>query len=244
MKFTINGEEYLIHQNTTERHDGVLLYESELLPLNDYTVTFSQNIEDCVLYCVYYLPSSPPQAPPISVSISQMKITGSYGVSEAEKCPNNAVPLKPCGKTAWYNPVSHGNDKPVFEYTFKGEMYQIYGKFDPDHGSYSLYLDDVLVKEINQYGTEDIYYALQYTSPVLPYGEHTIRIEIIDKQFEIYKIAYWPAVNAQRLNSTQILPLWNVETDNIGDLREWAHENSKNDVIKTTRARFNKLWIY
>ncbi|KAK8837937.1 hypothetical protein M9Y10_035879 [Tritrichomonas musculus] len=239
----INGEDHYINQNTTNRVDGALVYESDYLPLADYTLTFQQHFEDCVLYCVYYLPYSFPIPPPISVRIDQMKITGSYGTSEDVICTNR-VEDSPCGKTAWYNPVSHSGNKPKFEYTFKGEMFQVFGKYDPDHGNYSLYLDNVLIKEIDQYGPVDVPYALQYTSNLLPYGEHTIRIEMKDKQFELYKFAYWPMVQAQRLNSTQILPLWNVESDKIGGLREWAHENSYAGVKKTTKARFSKIWIY
>lgn len=73
MFFSINGVEYLLNENTTTRVDGVLVFESEILPLDHYTVTFSQHFEDCVLYCVYYLP--------ISVPIEQISITGLYGTS-------------------------------------------------------------------------------------------------------------------------------------------------------------------
>lgn len=245
MSFTINGEEHLINQYSTSRFDGVLLYESDYLPLDDYTLTFAQHVEDCVLYCIYYLPVPPPTPPPISVRIGQMKITGEYRNENNVNCPDE-VAISPCGETSWFNPLNgaQSQNPPKFEYTFKGEKYQVYGKYDPDHGDYNLFLDDKLVKTISQYGTYDVPYALQYTSDVLPYGEHTIRIEMKNAQFELYKFAYWPSVIAERLNSTQILPLWNVESDKIGGLREWAHEDSFAGVEKKGKARFSKIWVY
>lgn len=217
-----------------------------LLPLADYTLTFSQHVEDCVLYCIFYLPYPVPTPPPISVRIGQMTITGEMGTSEDRACGGSEVSKLPCGQTSWFNPINaaHKANPPTYSYKFKGEKFQVYGKYDPDHGEYNLLLDGQLIKTINQYGTYNVPYALQYTSDILPYGEHTIKIEMLGAQFELYKFTYWPMVHALRLNSTQILPLWNVESDKIGGLREYAHESSFAGVKKTTVVEFSKIWVY
>ncbi|KAK8857424.1 hypothetical protein M9Y10_015829 [Tritrichomonas musculus] len=56
-----------------------------------------------------------------------MTKTGRYGTSSTN-CPSNVIATEPCGKRAWFNPSSQGNDPPTFSYTFRGERYQIYGK--------------------------------------------------------------------------------------------------------------------
>lgn len=241
---SINGEEHLIEENTTNRIDNYLLYESEMLPLNDYTITFSQYFEDCILYCIYYIAEPQPTAPPISVPIELMTITGSYGTSP-NGCPNDKVATKPCGTTAWFNPASHGNNPPTFSYTFKGEKFEVYGKYDNDHGKMRIYLDNQVVAEVDQ-NTQgpDVSYVSQYTSDILPYGEHTIKVEPMNDDIELYKFAYWPSIHALRVNSTEIKPLWNVESDKIGGLREWANENSHTAEKKTRTLHYSKLWVY
>lgn len=67
MLFTIDGKEILINEHTEEgsaRVDGVLVYESEFLPFKNYTITFSQHVEDCVLNCFYYYPLPSPEPEP------------------------------------------------------------------------------------------------------------------------------------------------------------------------------------
>lgn len=134
-----------------------------------------------------------------------MTITGKCKVPPTYvECPKKSLPTTPCGKTCWYNPTNaeQKDDPPTFEYTFKGERYQIYGKYDNDHGKFSLYLDGNFVQNISQYTSgKDIPYALQYTSPILPYGEHKIKVQSVREKIEIYKFAYWQSVHAQRLNS-------------------------------------------
>lgn len=87
-------------------------------------------------------------------------------------------------------------------------------------------------------------YQLQYTSDLLLYGDHTILVETNNADIEIYKFAYWPAVKGVRLNSTDLRPFWNVQSDDIGGLREWANENSHTKEAKTATLDFSKVWIY
>ena len=173
-----------------------------------------------------------------------MTKTGSYG-TESIACPNNTVATTPCGTTAWHNPSSQGKNLPTFEYKFKGVKFQVYGKYDKDHREFALYLDGEFLTNINQYTDgEDVLHALQYESEELPYGEHTIQAKSISNSFAIYKFAYWPSLHAFILNSTEMKPTWNIESDGIGGLREWAHEDNYAGVKKTRKLRFSKIWIY
>ena len=47
-------------------------------------------------------------------------------------------------------------------------------------------------------------YVLQYTSDILPYGEHRIKIAAQEGDSEFYKLTYWPSVNSIRINSTEM----------------------------------------
>ncbi|KAK8857425.1 hypothetical protein M9Y10_015830 [Tritrichomonas musculus] len=243
MMFKIDDKEILINQNTTTRVDGVLVYESDYLPLKDYTISFSQHVEDCVFNNIFYLPIAEPTPVPISVPIEQMTITGKHGVV-GHGCPKDKFPTEPCGSAVWYNPASQSDNPAIITYKFKGERFQIYGKYDDSHGIYTLYLDDKLVKEISQVGSQDSTNQLQYTSELLPCDEHTIKIVCNTGEFELYKFAYWPFSNAKRVNSTDMKPLWNVESDGIGGLREWANENSHTAQPKTMTLQFSKIWVY
>lgn len=245
MFLAINGDEHYVDQNTTKRIDGVLVYESEILPLNDYTLTMSQYIEDCLINCLYYIDEPQPTPEPISVSVDMMTKTGKYGTVTNKACPNDKVATEPCGKTVWFNPSSQGSNPPTFSYTFKGEKYQVFGKLDKDHGKFRLFLDDEVVGDFDQYtsGPDQLYY-LHYTSDIIPYGWHTIKVTPLGDDIEIYKFTYWPSVRALRLNSTEFKPIWNKESDGIGGLREWAHENNHANEPKTRTIRFSKIWVY
>ena len=108
-----------------------------------------------------------------------------------------------------------------------------------------VFLDGEHVIDINQGNTtETISNALQYTSDVIPYGTHTLRVEPNGDDIELYKFTYWPSVHGIRLNSTEMKPLWNVESDGIGGLREWANENSHTAQPKRRTIRFSKIWVY
>lgn len=179
---------------------------------------------------------------PFSISMDQMKQSGPIGCSTLP-CPSTPNYSQPCGKKCWYDYDNNKDKKATFEYTFKGEKFQIYGTNDPGHGSFKLYIDNIFITDVSQKGTRELY-KLQYTSELLTYADHTIRIESSNSDMELYKIAFWPSVNAIRLNSTDIKPLWNVESDGFGGQREWANENSNANKAKTTTISFSKIWIF
>lgn len=110
---------------------------------------------------------------PISVPIEAMSVTGDTGCINIA-CPKETLPEGPCGTRCWYNPKTQ-KAKPAYEYTFKGERFQVYGTWDKTHGSIAVYVNDTLTTIIDQSQHERELYVLQYTSDILPYGEHKIK---------------------------------------------------------------------
>ena len=81
-------------------------------------------------------------------------------------CPPNVTNEK-CGYRCWIN---YDFNSTGFEYTFKGEKFQILGMYDYKHRKFRDSLDDIIMEEINQkwHYREDL--IVQYTSPHLQYG--------------------------------------------------------------------------
>ena len=109
-----------------------------------------------------------PTALPISVPIEAIKLSGDMKY-EYEECPKETITDTACGMRWWYTSNYH-SAKSSFEYTFKGERFQVYAKWDSTHGTFDVYLDDVKITTIDQFKYANQTNALQYTSDIIPYG--------------------------------------------------------------------------
>lgn len=184
------------------------------------------------------LPTEAPVSIPISIPISSMNVTGIMQCSAVTNCPNgpsygttictsNGISMTPCGYSC-----SLSNADNSFEYTFRGEKFQVYGTYGPTLGRYNIYVDGQLLIKINQQRSTEEKYAHQYTSDLLTYGDHTIRAIGVGDTFEIYKFTFWPSIKAIRVNFTEFTVVdngWNCETDIFGGFRKYS--NKENAII-------------
>lgn len=123
-------------------------------------------------------PNPTPETYPLAVSTRQMTKTGNYQCEPDDpNCPFNDLSdpdIINCGQRCWSSDGSA-----VFEYTFKGVQFVLYGKKDKNHGSFDLYIDDdepINIDEKIDSSKPDVY-ALLYTSNVLDYKEHKIKMQ-------------------------------------------------------------------
>lgn len=161
-----------------------------------------------------------------------MNITGNISCT----IPDNDCDFNysfPCGKRCWTSTAQ-------FEYTFKGERFQIYGTYDPEHRNFDVYLDDKFVANVDQHSNR-LLYQLQYTSDIFPYGKHTIKVIPYDT-IELFKFTYFPSVKAKRINITEfeIKGNWETEMDNVGGYRMSTIGLSE----AFTNFSCSKFWIY
>lgn len=241
---TINDKEYIVNEYTSgDRVVNQFVYETEYMPFDTYKFSIRQNEEDVLFNCIYYLPFPEPTPVPFSVSMDQITINGPNGCNTDTQCSSNIVEHRPCGKKCWFDIDGNKGKTTTFEYTFRGERFQIYGTNDPGHGNFKVLVDDKPVAVVSQKGKRKLY-QLQYTSEIFPYGDHTIKVETMDADIELYKFAFWPSVHAIRINSTEMKPEWNPQSDDIGGLREWANEKSATQKPKNSKLNFSKLWIF
>lgn len=88
-------------------------------------------------------------------------------------------------------------------------------------------------------------YALQFTSELLLYDEHSIKAVGIGNTFEIYKFAYLPSIHAKRVNISDFSTIgtWDprIKTDNIGSILKYTDSN---DAIAYTTIEGSKFWFY
>lgn len=232
------------------RLDSALLYETpELAPSDGFKFTMTQT---STLNYVYYIEESAihvPSVVPISIRSAKMKRTGqvSCGSNDCPGINNNVNNYNPdaentyqCGETC---SVTDGS----FEYSFIGEKFGIYSAYSLTNGKYDILLDGQKVKEIDlgKQGTSK--YSLSYISDDLQYREHTVKIQgKNNKQIQLYKLVFWPSLQAKRFNVTQFQRTgkWKYETDLIGGVRAYTEVDDPTNDVASTNLRFSKLWIY
>lgn len=176
---------------------------------------------------------------PISVPIEAMTVKGDKGCINTP-CPKETLPSEPCGTRCWYNPKSQ--IKSQLMNIHLREKFQVYGTWDKTHGTIAVYINDSLTKIIDQSQYDRTLYALQYTSDILPYGQHRVKIAAHEGDSEFYKLTYWPSVDSIRMNSTEIHPPWGKDSDGIGGLIEW--NNGNHFKYKITTIKCSKIWVY
>lgn len=215
-----------------ERIDFALLRELQFDQITKGTLSLTGGP---IQYNYVYYIEEPLLGLPISIPTSSMTVnTTSCQEFSIANCKNE-VCMGFCGN------ISTATAPTSFEYTFNGEMFQIYGYHSPDHKSYDIYLDNVYITTINQFNLKNTGYVLDYSSNVYPYGKHTIRAEG-NETFSIHKFAFWPSCKAKRINITSfnLTGNWTAETDDIGGQRSYAQWGSAISSI----FQANKLWIY
>lgn len=153
-------------------------------------------------------PVSTPEAIPISVGIAQMTIDGTLTCNNG----NPTVTTNNVGSYDWNinnNNTPEGarcglvcNTSGTFEYTFKGVQFAIYGTISPGFGSFNIYIDEVLDGSVSETGSSRQEHVVLYTSNILEYKDHKVKISSSEGTYEMYKIVYWPSVKARRVNIT------------------------------------------
>lgn len=185
---------------------------------------------------------NPEETPvPMSVGVQFMKREGNYACSTEFICLDNQTdPEAHCGERCWSSDPHDAS----YEYTFKGEKYEVYGTLDPQHGSFDIYLNNNKVTTINEYNSIRQTYVLLYSSENLEYGEYTVKLQgNRNGAFEIYKITFWPSLKARRLNSTEFVTTgnWQKESDKIGGIREYT---TTAGGTKYYLVECSKIWFY
>lgn len=184
-----------------------------------------------------YKTISQPVDVPISIPPHFMTMTGDRNCTQLHGC--NEFSRGGCNQTC----VSKEEDghSLTYEYTFKGEKFQVYGANKIGHGKYNISLDGEFLVQIDQNQTNETLYALQYDSNIISYGTHTIKITGIGQLYGIYKISFWPSVQAIRVNSIQMPPNWTIEYDPFGGIQEYT---SNQNLIKSSIIYGSKIWLY
>lgn len=117
-------------------------------------------------------PNQPvPDSVPLSVSIDQM--TANYDESSCNtqiECTSDEKCDPTCGKQCTGTTNEH-----YFQYEFKGQQFQVYGSKGTGLGPINIQFDDKDI-EISINTGETIDHTLLYTSPVLNYQIHTIKV--------------------------------------------------------------------
>lgn len=247
----IDDEKIKITEKSQNAVNGVLIYESDPLPFKKHTIKINKgdnsNDKKSYLRYIYYMPEAIPLLPvPISVSLRQTQNNNLPLNSISNKCTDTQCsdditqnqPL--CGLNCW-----SPNDM-TFEYRFRGEKFSIYASKDDNHGLFDVYLDGTLIETVNLYISDEnspVPKTRVYTSGILQYGDHVIKIQSKNNVIDVYKIVYWPSVNAIRINSSELeaTPIWNSQSDQIGGFQQWTTDMTS---VKTTSLSCSKVWVY
>ena len=241
------------------RNSGVMMYESPELEYATRQLTFSVSKQPIMIYTIYYEQELPKETPiPISIGFLDLERTGSFrcggnhlsGDADFSMSNNqlNHTSNFNCSVNDFYSVYAYQcgircyTSSGDYSYTFTGVKFNIYGtKADGNH-EFDVELDGAIIATPNEYQKQREAYTIVYQSDVLVYKEHTVRIIHKTKQYEIYKLTYWPSVNAVRMNSTSFVKVgtWINESDGVGGLREYT--NTQGDTFSTNFTS-SKFWI-
>lgn len=203
-----------------------------------------------VYYVDNYQPQQTPSAVPISVPIAQMHYEGSLNCNFNGQVTTYSVQKYNCNDNINIDNTESRcgllcNTTDHFQYTFRGVQFAIYGTISPNLGHFDVYVNNELLGNGDESKSPRQEYTLIFTSKQLEYKEYTVKI-ISNQQerFEIYKLVYWPDLNAKRINITEFdkktPSSWQTETDGIGGKKQFSrtHNDVANKTIKCT-----KFWI-
>lgn len=140
-------------------------------------------------------PDTPPI--PISVGLAQMDHNGTIKCHGGSLNINNIQNLNceyndlesssayHCGYQCWSTDGSA-----VFNFSFKGVKFAIYGTVSNDHGKFDAIIDNMETVEIDSYNDERHDYQILFTSQEMDYDEHTVEIKGKGNLFELYKLVF------------------------------------------------------
>lgn len=237
MTLSIGDESFEINTTKNPRVDFDLLFENNPMDLQQYNVRIARKTSAVLFDSLYYYPEEYPQQAsyPISVPINVMSKTTNAQCTNTDCPQTTTVQSNLCGQNC-----SSQNGQPVsYSYTFRGDKFQVYGTSGPYNQEYTVYLDNFKLATVRPYSSSEKKYALQYTSNQFEYGEHTVRITGQAENFKFHKIAYWPSVQATRINMSEMTGSWTTESDKAGGIR--CHPTS--DVAKEITITTSKFWI-
>ena len=258
----INENEQLGHD---VRRDFVMLksdefeqYEGDFI-IRDASDTITLNY-------IYYLEDDPPAptpiatpAPtpttiPISVNLAQMDRSGdssNYNCNANDVLLDNIKYLNCDTSDLGSLEAIHcgfvcSTSVGTFTYTFKGVQFVLYGSYGPDFRTIIIDFDGEQHEVDTKKDTKEEF-ALLFSSNILTFGEHTVKISGKNNQkFELFRLAYWPSTRAKRLNLTEFEITdgsWKNESDGSGGIRIYSDGNDRLHKIRKT-IRCSKFWVY
>lgn len=113
-----------------------------------------------------------------------------------------------------------------------------------DYIRFALYLDEEFLTKINERADCNVsLFSHLYTSDLLSYGLHKVRIQGFGENFEFWKFTYWLSMKAKRINSTELVGAssWNRIRDDIGGIG--LRSNNINDKLSTS-IYCTKFWLF
>ncbi|KAK8892623.1 hypothetical protein M9Y10_029862 [Tritrichomonas musculus] len=186
-------------------------------------------------------PTPTPLPVPVSVSVESMKTNLDLNKNCNEDISCEKDRLNPqCGKKCW----SSKSASDYMEFSFKGVKFEVYGSRAPANGKFTLILDGKNLQDVDLYQSSAEHRVLVFTSDVLDYGDHTIRVQGIEgSQFEIHKFTFWPDLNAYRINVSNFKTKgeWTEESDRIGGVRAYTKQDG---ASKSASFEGSKVWLY
>lgn len=131
------------------------------------------NREPVAYHYIYIIDEQDPEIM-ISVPIANMSPEGTINCNNDDACPPDSISTVPCGERCWST-----KDKLItLTYKFKGVKFQLYGTTGQNHRLFNIYLNDAFhAKCLERFGKKILTFTLFYTSDLLPYGEHTVKIQ-------------------------------------------------------------------
>lgn len=232
-----------INEKSTQNYKKIEIKPNDKVILSDILSYQSPNRR-------HILDSSDTSTVPISVSLAKMKYSGStncfkssgsttYSISELTNmndvgCTTNVQTAFQCGVRCYSSDMN-------FEYTFKGVKFAVYGTKDPGHGKFDIFLDGNHLIEVNEYKSTREAYTVLYTSDLLQYREHVVKLQAKGETYELYKLVYWPSIRAKRMNCTDFQKTgWQAESDGIDGIREYKSSNP----TATISLYCSRFWFY
>lgn len=238
-----NEEKVLVNEYHSTGVTFAVVYETDSFEYREHTFNIEYDSGNVEINCIFYDPFLSNAEEPVSVPISAITITGDHGCNIDSDCSNDTITNTFCGKKCWTNT----NHDATFEYTFTGVLAQVYGTYDQNHGGYDVLIDGQVVDTVSQTipsNSKSQYNILQYTSKILPYGEHTIKTAGKgSKAYEISKFAYYPSLAARRINFTDFTKSGTNQFSTTSDGNGGLYLLVESGTVLSKKIQCSKFWI-
>ena len=131
---------------------------------------------------------------------------------------------------------------------FTGEKFAIIGATGSNYDSTNLLLDNqAQPTKINVNSPITNEFTVLYLSDDLSFSEHVVKIQGNNGLFKLYKLVYWPTVNARRINifNFELKGEWQSESDLIGGIRSYTTGSGVNEAeTATATIHCSHLLVY